>query len=225
MDGAIYFIDRDSPAIATKALWIRESRNDELPALRSISDIAWVLWKRQMREQNWDVKAVKRVFSFTVVNKIQKISSTELFANGPRLKGEGELQASSVRQELHSMQALHKVQRFWFTQWHQSRQSVVLPPYFLVQHKLELGNNYIPKITIFCDDDMEDMAFYGHMLFLDRDVPSKDSEPPPGSEKLEVGRVIARLPFNMTSSSYIVRRIIDGNTIVRDHVFALKAKL
>ncbi|KAH7091520.1 hypothetical protein FB567DRAFT_546239 [Paraphoma chrysanthemicola] len=192
MDGAMYFMDRDSPATAARDLWKRDPRIDELPDFRSSSDIACILWKRQTKEQKWDVKAIKRFFSCKILNKET-----------------GRIMARAIRE--------------WTPPG--GKKPTGFQPYFLVQYKLELGNKYIPNVTIFCDDDIEGMILYVHMLFWVEDVPPKDFQPPPESKKPEAGRLIAKILVKITASSDGVKRSMEGNTGVRNHLFELKAKL
>lgn len=63
--GIIYFLNRASPASAARYLWdVPSVKPDELPALRSSSDIAWGLWRRQS-DHLWNINYF---FSVDVIN-------------------------------------------------------------------------------------------------------------------------------------------------------------
>mgnify|MGYP003624085422 CR=1 FL=1 len=70
-DGVIFFLDREAPASAAAKLWSLSlpPPANQLPAIRSSSDIAWALWVRHMTEQKSSIKDIKKFMSLTIVNE------------------------------------------------------------------------------------------------------------------------------------------------------------
>lgn len=63
--GVVYFLNRRSAQEAAKLYWGRAASHEELPALRSSSDIAWGFWSRE----RWGgVEGIKAFMSLMVVN-------------------------------------------------------------------------------------------------------------------------------------------------------------
>jgi len=64
--GIIYFLNRESPEVAARGLWLVPSVSpDEMPALRSSSDIAWGLWNR---DSPGSLSNINYFFSVNIVN-------------------------------------------------------------------------------------------------------------------------------------------------------------
>lgn len=65
--GAVYAIQLSSAAKAARRLWKRAPLTEELPAIRSVSDIAWAFWNRAHSAQS--LQNVKYLFVTMVINK------------------------------------------------------------------------------------------------------------------------------------------------------------
>jgi hypothetical protein len=66
-DGVVYFLHRNSPEEAAGALWgipREEINKDDLPAIRSSSDLAWGLWNRIPG----DLQKIKMIMSMSIAN-------------------------------------------------------------------------------------------------------------------------------------------------------------
>jgi hypothetical protein len=73
-------VNRVSPLTGTKTLWrdrpkdAGDPKPDELPLLRSSSDIAWGLWNRGSNNmKNPNVKNIQKIFSMNIVNEETKM--------------------------------------------------------------------------------------------------------------------------------------------------------
>ncbi|KAJ4353617.1 Mitochondrial import inner membrane translocase subunit tim8 [Didymosphaeria variabile] len=66
--GLIAFIDRRSPVKAAEDLWNRKPSDDELPALRATSDVAWGLWNRRQGPDNPGLGRIKYFLIGPIVN-------------------------------------------------------------------------------------------------------------------------------------------------------------
>jgi hypothetical protein len=64
--GAIFAININSPAKAARQLWRRSPQTEELPHIRSISDMAWAVWNRVGPP---DIQDIKYLFVTMVINK------------------------------------------------------------------------------------------------------------------------------------------------------------
>jgi hypothetical protein len=174
--GIIYFSSRTSPENGAKNLWQVDTVNPEdLPALRSSSDIAWGFWNRLQ-----GLTAVKYFMSMTVVNgetrKMMRLAH-EYYTPPKDTQKPGK----------------------WCPRWPgitwasdtEEYRAVLGSPnvngaaYFLIQHKEALGGDkYISKITQFGSDGDGECYL---LMYVD-DVPAelldnpKSTDPPKDPE-------------------------------------------
>jgi hypothetical protein len=71
-DGAVYFFNRESPEHSAGLHW-KDKRPipDDLPKLRSSSDLTWGLWNR-VAVPRYDIKHIKYFIVFNVANTVTK---------------------------------------------------------------------------------------------------------------------------------------------------------
>ena len=85
--GAVYFLNRLSPAKAAKENWdLPEIRKEWLPALASSSDHAWGFWDRA---NAGNLGGVKKIFSCMITNEITLALINEALRTYPLGPGEG----------------------------------------------------------------------------------------------------------------------------------------
>lgn len=64
--GAILALNRKAPAHGAKQLWGRDPKENELPHIRSASDVTWAFWNRATA--GGDIKNIKYFFNCLIVN-------------------------------------------------------------------------------------------------------------------------------------------------------------
>ncbi|EMD67412.1 hypothetical protein COCSADRAFT_83739 [Bipolaris sorokiniana ND90Pr] len=137
LDGYIFLIDRSSPETKARMLWDIPPHipipRDEMPALRSSSDITWGLWNR--------MSGINAFISFEVVNE----ETGRLIEHAMEKNGHDEVPPwPGVRfnPETEEYRALL------------GSPNGIGVGYFLAQHKREMGGNkYVSHIIVFMEDD------------------------------------------------------------------------
>lgn len=66
--GVVYAINLSSAAKAARRLWKRAALTDELPAIRSVSDIAWAFWNRVHSDVE-SLQNIRYLFATMIINK------------------------------------------------------------------------------------------------------------------------------------------------------------
>ncbi|KAI4708029.1 hypothetical protein J4E89_007148 [Alternaria sp. Ai002NY15] len=139
--GLIAMTNRQSPATSAQALWGLENPppNDELPALKSSSDIMWGLWN--LASPN-NLRGIKYILSTPIINDetvaiIKKILQDNCLDLDEIMIWSGCEFGSDDPEYLALLGS-------------PNGQAV---GYFLAQHKAQLGGKYVSKINIFKGDD------------------------------------------------------------------------
>ncbi|EDU40786.1 conserved hypothetical protein [Pyrenophora tritici-repentis Pt-1C-BFP] len=133
--GVIIGMNRLSPKNAAK------ERNppvpdDELPGLNQFSDVAWIGWESQTKDQNHDIKGLRYFISVTITNEeTLAVVQRALGAKGWRFRDwPGYTFEDRQSPEMRAIMGTPNIQGF---------------AYFLIQHKAQLGNMYISKLQVF----------------------------------------------------------------------------
>jgi hypothetical protein len=83
-DGAVYFFNRESPEFSAGQHW-KDKRPipDDLPKLRSSSDLVWGLWNRAAFPRH-DIKNIKY---FMVINAANTVTKTIIVPRALKFRG------------------------------------------------------------------------------------------------------------------------------------------
>lgn len=124
----------ESPATAARSLWYRKAVPEELPALRALSDIFWAYWLRD----NPNIANIHYFWMMDIANN----ETEEIIA---RALHNVKNSVSSWPGVTFNMDTEEGVAILG------SANGAVFA-WFLIQHKEQLGNKWIPKVTTFVDD-------------------------------------------------------------------------
>lgn len=92
-DGLVYFINLLSPVQSAMQLWKTPNPSkDDLPAIRSSSDVAWGLWNRAVNSKGKDVKKITKFMSLTITNDETAEIITEALGRWKVLPGQPQLE-------------------------------------------------------------------------------------------------------------------------------------
>ncbi|KAF1923546.1 uncharacterized protein M421DRAFT_425767 [Didymella exigua CBS 183.55] len=160
--GAIYGYFLDSPVYAASTLWHNNRKPADpakLPKLRAFSDVLWGYWNRD----NPDVKNIKYFLMMGISNdQTNAIIATCLHNKKEALKEWPGVEFDTASDEGHVLLGSPNGAAF---------------AYFLMQHKAELGNKIIGKVTVFRAEIDDDLAFMDpNLVFHVEDVKEKDGE-------------------------------------------------
>lgn len=182
-----------SAAKAARRLWKRAPLTEELPAIRSVSDIAWAFWNRA--HPNGGLENIKYLFVATIINKETN---------------------QHVKRALGTLSPQKEEADGWpghdFGMDTDAGKTLLGSPvgrwtrYFLMQHKRQLGGNkYISKVRVFMS---EKEGSWPYFLFY--------VEGPEATTKERRGndRTIA----HAGEGPKIVKKSKDGRHAVREHV-------
>ncbi|USP73066.1 uncharacterized protein yc1106_00340 [Curvularia clavata] len=211
-DGYIFFLDRVSTAHSAHSLWGMPHNlpvpQDELPALRSSSDIAWGFWNRV---SDHNLGNVNGFMSICIVNEdTADIIDTALERRGyeslPAWPG---IRFDSGTEEYNALLG---------------SPNGLAAGYFLAQHKKEMGGNkYISHIIVFNE---EDLIGFPHMFFKVEWAPNPPPPPPPPpppgqfqarSVPEDVAEEQRRHPSKMKTGR-VLESSPDGRQMRREHV-------
>jgi hypothetical protein len=190
--GAIYAINLSSAAKAARRLWRRAPSVDELPAIRSVSDIAWAFWNRVHVDAE-SLQNIRYFFVTMIINKEtnQHIKRALGTLNPPKEDVEGwpghefDMESDAGKALLGSPVG----------RW---------AGYFLMQHKRQLGGNrWISKVRVFKSEKAGSWPYF--LFYVDGATASGT-----GADKMEVASVYDR--------PRVVGRSEDGKHIVREYV-------
>ncbi|KAH7552921.1 hypothetical protein BM1_07894 [Bipolaris maydis] len=210
-DGYIFLVDRSSPETQARLLWNIPQHipipRDEMPALRSSSDIAWGMWNRV---SGHNLGGINAFLSFEVVNEetgrlIEMAMEKNDHDEVPPWPG---VRFNSGTEEYRALLG---------------SPNGIAVGYLLAQHKREMGGNkYVSQIIVFMEDDP---TGWPNLLFKVDWAP-----PPPPPPQLSatrplhaksVGEYTEELqneePINMEEAK-ILGSSRDGKHIVREHV-------
>ncbi|KAH4085871.1 hypothetical protein HBI70_226730 [Parastagonospora nodorum] len=190
-DGLVALINVISPAYSANRLWQRKPSSDELPQIRSISDVAWGFWNRAGNIQGIKYFLVTMILNEDTRNIIRQAHETL----EPKRSETAIWPGFEFRTDTPAVKAIlgSPVARW--------------AGYFLMQHKKQLGENkYISKLRVF----KPDVGSLPNILFY------VETAPPikPGSRAREVG-----LRGSSAIVSQIAKHDIDSKNVVREHIF------
>ncbi|KAJ4311116.1 Mitochondrial import inner membrane translocase subunit tim8 [Neodidymelliopsis sp. IMI 364377] len=145
VSGLVYFINRESAETAAVRYWGREATRDELPALRSSSDIAWGLWNRAASS---NLRNLNYFVSLQVVNTetryiIQRALQQHNIEEAPAWPGIEFQFAVEKGKELDMEAALAIL----------GSPNGLGAGYFIIQHRRQLGWKYIWKVRVFSSEE------------------------------------------------------------------------
>ncbi|XP_014556661.1 hypothetical protein COCVIDRAFT_99137 [Bipolaris victoriae FI3] len=213
-DGYIFFIDRSSPETQARLIWNVPTHipipRDEMPALRSSSDIAWGFWNRV---SGYNLGGINAFISFEVVNEeTGRIIDRAMKKNGhdevPPWPG---VRFNSGTEEYRALLG---------------SPNGLAAGYLLTQHKREMGGNkYISHIIVFMEDDP---TGWPNLLFkVDWAPPPPPPPPPPqpsATQPLQAKSIgehaqeLQNEEQTHVEGAKILGSSRDGKHIVREHV-------
>jgi hypothetical protein len=197
-------MDIFSPAKAAKSLWRRTPNAEELPHIRSFSDITWAFWNRAAAG---NIQNIKYFFVTTIINTETNRHIRKALKTLTPPKTEADLwPGTDFDMETDAGKALlgSPVGR-WVG-------------YFLMQHQRQLdGNKFISKVRLFKSDKPGSLAFF--LFYVDRPAPAPEPSPEP-SPVSSVERMGAR--YIVGEAEVAVKRSADGKNVVREHGFRFK---
>lgn len=135
--GAVYAMQLSSAAKAARRLWKRAPLTEELPAIRSVSDIAWAFWNRAHDLQGLD--NIKYLFVAMIINKEtnQHVRRALGTLSPPKDEPDGWPGHDFTMDTDEGKVLLGSLVGRW-------------AGYFLIQHKRQLrGNKYIANVRVF----------------------------------------------------------------------------
>ncbi|EDU43710.1 conserved hypothetical protein [Pyrenophora tritici-repentis Pt-1C-BFP] len=184
--GAIHGIYLEGPQASAKGLWGKLPKKDELPELRAFSDVIWGYWNRN----NPDIKNIRYFFMVGISNDLMnELIASSLTNKKARLAKWPGTEFSTATDEGHALLGSPNGAAF---------------AYFLMQHKAQLGQKTITKITVFRPDNDDDLDFVdASLVFHVEDGP----EPPPDA-----------MAGTDTEDAHIVRKSTTANVDNKDVV-------
>jgi hypothetical protein len=195
--GAVFAMDIKSPAKAARSLWGRAPKTEELPHIRSFSDISWAFWNRAAGGGN--IQNIKYFFVTTIINTetnrhIRKALKT---LTPPKQETEGWPGVAFGMDTDAGKALLGSPVGKW-------------AGYFLMQHKRQLGGNkFIEKVRVFKSEKPGSLAYL--LFYVDGPVLEAERRSSP-----------ALLDSDLSGEVRVVARSDDGKNIVREHVFHVK---
>ncbi|RAQ99818.1 vacuolar amino acid transporter 1 [Stemphylium lycopersici] len=191
--GAVYAMQLSSAAKAARRLWKRAPRTEELPAIRSVSDIAWAFWNRA--HPSGGLENIKYLFVAMIINKEanQHVKRALSTLSPPREDVDG-WPGHDFGMDTDAGKALLGCP---VGRW---------AGYFLMQHKRQLGGNkYISKVRVF---KSEKEGSWPYFLFYVQDPEATTKE-----RRGKSGTIA-----HADAEPKIVKKSKDGRHVVREHV-------
>ncbi|USP75837.1 hypothetical protein yc1106_03111 [Curvularia clavata] len=193
--GAVYAIQLSSAAKAARRLWKRAPLTEELPAIRSLSDIAWAFWNRAHAGQG--LQNVKYLFVTMIINKEtnQHVKRALGTLSPPKYEPDG-WPGHDFNMDTDAGRALlgSPVGRW--------------AGYFLMQHKRQLGGSkYITNVRVF---KSEKEGSWPYFLFYVKGPGMAPIWKRNGSEE--------EAEENGYEGPKVVMRSENGRHVVREHV-------
>ncbi|KAJ4367105.1 Mitochondrial import inner membrane translocase subunit tim8 [Neocucurbitaria cava] len=210
--GAVFAIGISSAASSARRLWRRVALPEELPAIRSVSDIAWAFWNRAHQDttttSNSNIQDIKYFFVTMIIN--------------PETN-------RHIRRALSSLSPPKDTADGWpgteFDMQSEAGKALLGSPvgrwagYFLMQHKRQLGGSkVISKVRVFKSEKAGSLPY---LLFYVEDGGGPGETPGLGvwegpwwdgvnGTREEGGSAV--------KESRVVERSEDGKNVVREHV-------
>ncbi|KAJ4356279.1 uncharacterized protein N0V89_004310 [Didymosphaeria variabile] len=155
----------ESPASSAERIWNRKPKQNELPKLRRLSDVFWGYWNRD----NSNLANINYFWMMEIANEdTEKIIARTLHGAEKRIRGwpgvTFDINSDAGKAILGSANG-------------------AVFAWFLIQHKEQLGNKWITKVTVFLDDS-EISWKSAHLLFYVEDVPDSGKEKKPDSANI-----------------------------------------
>lgn len=192
--GAVYAMSIRSPAKAARTLWRRAPKEEELPHIRSFSDIAWAYWNRAAVD---DLKNIKYFLVTMIIN-------TETNQH--------------VKQALQNLDPPKNEANGWpgaeFDMDNDAGKALLGSPvgrwagYFLMQHKRQLGGSkWISKVRVFKSEKAGSLPYL--LFYVEGPVETKSKA---GGENRSERR-------NDSVYEGVVGSSHDGKSVVREHMY------
>ncbi|KAH7079665.1 hypothetical protein FB567DRAFT_607027 [Paraphoma chrysanthemicola] len=209
--GVLFFIHRMSALEAARSTWTDRPRDEdfeyiddvkpeELPLFRATSDIAWGFWNRA---HNQDITNIKFIMSTTIINDDTQDIINRALKEWVPPKGQQKVTEvppwPGVTFNLHGdNEGLALL----------GSPNGLAAGFFLAQHKTQLGEKLISKITVFRSDTATSLP---NLLFWVKDAfESDDDEEKDDPEKIDTD-------LEMVDAK--VKRGRDGGVVIKEHVF------
>jgi hypothetical protein len=193
--GAVYAMQLSSAAKAARRLWKRAPLTEELPAIRSVSDIAWAFWNRAHGTQGLD--NIKYLFVVMIINKEtnQHVKRALGTLSSPRDEPDG-WPGHDFNMDTNEGKALlgSPVGRW--------------AGYFLIQHKRQLGGNkYISNVRVFKSEKEGSWPYF--LFFVEGPGATPIWKRSDGKDIMEE---------HTGAGPKVVMRSEDGKHVIREHV-------
>ncbi|EUC47215.1 hypothetical protein COCMIDRAFT_24834 [Bipolaris oryzae ATCC 44560] len=193
--GAVYAMQLSSAAKAARRLWKRAPLTEELPAIRSVSDIAWAFWNRAHDSKG--LENTKYLFVAMIINKEtnQHVKRALGTPSPPKDEPDG-WPGHNFNMDTDEGKALlgSPVGRW--------------AGYFLMQHKRQLGGNkYISNVRVF---KSEKEGSWPYFLFY--------VEGPSIAPIWKRSTSTDSVEGSVDTAPKVIMRSEDGRNVVREHV-------
>ncbi|KAI4697456.1 uncharacterized protein J4E84_000586 [Alternaria hordeiaustralica] len=193
--GAIYGLFLESPQASAKTIWgggTKEPNKDDLPQLRAFSDIIWGFWVRN----NPNIKNIRYFFMIAISNEVtNQIIASCLRDRNTELSEWPGTDFSTTTDQGHALLGKSR-----------SPNGAGFA-YFLMQHKLQLGQKTISKITIFRPETDDDVSLVDASLcfhVVDGPQPPPDDAHVEGTDRLKA-RLVQETNSKDSSPNSLVR--------------------
>ncbi|CAG5159510.1 uncharacterized protein ALTATR162_LOCUS5616 [Alternaria atra] len=200
--GVIHLLNRKSPESAAKTLWgVESAPRNELPALKSSSDIAWGMWERM---SPGNLGNINYIFSHSIVNKETQAIILRALDGQPLAPWPGTEFVAGEASE------------YWALL---GSPNGVAVGYILGQHKPQFGHNrYVSSIHIFQGSPANPVWLIGILPWLCFVVkPAPYPAPQPPDEVMGETNAFVPGKSDLVDEDRVVDRSEDGKNIVRSH--------
>ncbi|KAF2447265.1 hypothetical protein P171DRAFT_430173 [Karstenula rhodostoma CBS 690.94] len=152
IDGVIMGQFLESPASAARMAWYRQPTSEELPKLQRLSDLFWGYWVRD----NPNIANIRYFWMVDIANEdTEEILARALSEANKKI---GKWPGVTFDMDSDAGKAILGSANGAVFAW------------FLIQHKKQLGDKWIPRVTVFLNDIGR--SFSGaHILFYVEDAP------------------------------------------------------
>ncbi|KAG9387779.1 Vacuolar amino acid transporter protein 1 [Pyrenophora tritici-repentis] len=192
--GALYVMQISSAAKAARQLWKRAPLVEELPAIRSVSDIAWAFWNRVHQDGGLD--NIKYLFFMMIINKEtnQYVKRALDTLSPPKEEADGWAGNDFAMDTDEGKALLGSPVGRW-------------AGYFLLQHKRQLGGNkYISKVRVFKSEKEGSSPYF--LFYVEGPAAMAEKREERNEPEIQ----------NRNEEPKIVGRSVDGKHIIREHV-------
>jgi hypothetical protein len=220
-DGVIHMINRKSPESAAKNQWgVDNVPKNELPALRSSSDIAWGMWERMSPGK---LGNINYIFSHQIVNKETRQIILRALDGQPLRTWPGTEFVAGEASEYWALLGISRTHDAYDA--HSTNKFGIGSPngiaigYLLGQHKPQFGHNrYVSSIHVFQGSPANPVWMTGILPWLCFVVkPAPWPAPQPPDEIMGGGTDLALGKRDLVDEGRVLERSEDGKNIVRSH--------